>query len=487
MMIDSLKQLCPPSLRTIFMSLFASTALLSILISSPDQAVAQAPRAAIEEEIRYRVELGSSIAVSVSAESADEIVAIKAYYRPHGDNTISSYNYPDFKAGKSIDATFEIDVRSPSYYPPGTMFDLNFEFTTSDGSVVESDSYVVENLDADRQWQRVGGDDLELIYYGINQNAITHLYSETSSRLPRIKSALGISETPTLRAVIFPNFRDLARYGPMISEAATDGTFFGGFAYAQYNLTIMASPSVSILTHELTHLIYDKAFSSPLSGRSPVWLNEGIASYFETGSRAQPRATFAPHLRAGEIMSFRKMNSVPGRRRDIGVFYAQSADFVAFLAERYGEQELGRLIHRLNEGDQIDEAMLFVYGSDLTALENDWRSSYGLPPVPNPEPTVAFNFDELPPTIPGLPTYATETDSAVAKATPRPTALPHTQVAVTTAPTPEPTVIQATPTPGGYFTGSEGEEWPTPNPTMLIVFALLGLGVFAMLWRRTRT
>ncbi len=484
-MIDSFQHSFSLTRRVISLTAIASVTTLVLLISNPDEVASQAPRAAINEEVRYQVELGDNIAISVSAEFADEIVALKAYYRPHGDNTISSYAYPEFEAGKRVDAKFEIDVRSPAYYPPGTVFDLNFEFTTSDGTVVESSKYVIENIDADRQWQRIAGDDLELIYYGINPNAMTRLHSETSARLPRIKSALGISETPPLRAVIFPNLRDLTRYGPMISEAATDGTFFGGFAYARYNLTIMASPSTSVLTHELTHLIYDKAFPSPLRGRSPAWLNEGIASYFETGSRTLPKATFAPHLRAGETMSFRKMNSVPGKRRDIGVFYAQATDFVAYLAEKYGARELGNLVARLNEGDQIDEAMLSVYGSDLTELENDWRTSYGLAPAPTPEPTSSFTFDELPPTIPGLPTYAPDADQT-AKATPLPTKVPPTPIYIVTVPTSEPTVIPVTPTPGGYFTGGEGEEWPSPNPTMLIVFVLLGLGVFAMIWRRTK-
>ena len=479
-------------------ALIAALALVSLNAKSIS---AQSPRPSDNEVVTHNVILGDKITVWIETEIDAEIKEARFWMRPHGQDTIRAYSYVDFTQDNSVRATGEIDVRSPSYFPPGTIFDVRFEFTAVDGTIYSSNTYHLEHIDDQHDWRRVSDERLEIIYYGINDRSIQNLHDKTTSRLPEISAALGVNDIPQFRAVIFPSLRELTLHGPTISQAATDGHYFGGFAYGEYNLTIMSSPSSETLVHELTHLIFGRALTSPYATSAPAWLNEGNASYWETGNRRDSLQRFRPIARSGNVTEFAAMNAIPGLRKDIGNFYTQSTDFVGYLIENYGPDSIGKLLYELNSGKDIDTAMRAVYGGSLAQIENGWRNEWGLRSVSSPESPVDIQ-KELPPTIPGLPTVKTgtlerlaENDSAqdppvesrTRNVEPEPVATPLPQATVAPQPTIEPTSAPPTPIPNGtnvYFTGTADDEWPQIKPSAIIVFVLLGLGIMALMYRR---
>ncbi len=401
----------------------------SMLLNAHESVRAQKPIAVESEALDYTVHLGDKIMVTVSIVIEDDIQEARFWLQPHGKNTIPSYHYSDFEQTDRVDATTEFGVRTPSYFPPGTRFDGRFEFVASDGTVYSTDTYVIDYLDRQRDWQRVADDRLEIVYYGLNRRSIEGLHSASVARLPEIIESLRLDDAPQLRAVVFPNLRDLTTYGPMFSQAATDGMYFGGYAYDEYRLLLMSSPSLEVMVHELTHLLFGLKLDSPYAYHAPAWLNEGHSSFWETGSRAKSIRQFRSIVRSDRVTEFSKMNAVPGIRNEISNFYTQSNDFVGYLIEEYGRDSIGKMLEQLNEGKNIDEAMRVVFGGSLVEVENRWRAEWDLPPLS--EAPVLVNVEEaLPPTIPGLPTIETgtlemldsEPDETVAVAVETPTA-----------------------------------------------------------------
>ena len=468
---------------------------------------AQSPRNTENETVTHHVVLADKIIVEIDTTIDAEIKEARLWIWPHGRETIPSYSYVEFTQTDTIRATAEIDVQSPSYFPPGTIFNVRFEFISTDDEVYTSDTYHIEHIDNLHDWRRIADDSLEIIYYGINDRAIQNLHAKTAPILPEIAQALRVEDIPQFRAVIFPNVRELTIHGPTISQAATDGHYFGGFAYDQYNLTIMASPSAETLIHELTHLIFGRALDSPYATPAPAWLNEGHASYWETRERDPAIRRFRPIARSGRVTEFAAMNTVPGIRRDINNFYIQSTDFVSYLIETYGRDSIGHLLSELNAGNNVDDAMFAVYGGTLDQIENGWRKEWGLPQVASVEQHVDIETD-LPPTIPGLPTIITgnlgteKGQSSITIETQQSTEAveptqgqatepaPQTLIPPQPQPTPEPqpTAVELTPLPTRtihYITGSDS-EWPQIKPSAIIVFLLLAAGVAAMMYRRLR-
>ena len=480
--------------------------MLCLTIAIADSASAQSPRTSPNEVVTHHVVLGDKITVSIDTEVNETIKDAKFWVRPHGPDTIPSYSYIDFTQDDTLKGIGEIDVRAPSYFPPGTIFDVRFEFTTTSGNVLSSATYLVEHIDNDHDWQRVSNELLEIVYYGLSPRSIESLHTRVASRLPEITQALGVEDNPQYRAVIFPNLRELTLHGPRISQAATDGIYFGGYAYDEYNLTIMASPSAEVLIHELTHLIFARKIDSPYATAVPGWLNEGNSSYWESGDRRDTSNDFRRFARSGDVTEFSKMDSVPGIRSDIHRFYVQSADFVGYLLENYGRDSVGKLLEEFNAGKNVNEAMTATFGNNLVELENDWRREWGLPTIRTSAARLSDLILEVVPTIPGLPTIergTSQTDSShpkeqntsVETATPRPyvtparipaAATPKPQSTVEPQPTALPTTLTPFPT-SVYFVPGPDDEWPTVKPSAIIVFLLLGLGVVAMMYRRFRT
>ena len=482
--------------------LIATMALIGFVYFVSVPTLAQSPRPVGNEIVTHHVTLSDKITVDIEVDIDAEIKEARLWVKPHGEDKVASYRYVDFEQKERLTATGEIDVHSPSYFPPGTIFDVRFEFVSVDNDIYSSSTYVVEHLGNDHNWQRVSDDLLEIVYYGLNRRSIENLHSRVASRLPEINSALGVTDSPRYRAVIFPNLQELTRHGPRISQAATDGTYFGGFAYDEYNLTIMSSPSAEVLVHEMTHLIFARKLTSPYATAAPGWLNEGNSSFWETGDRRKPSRDFAPFVRSGNVSEFAKMDSVPGLRDDIHRFYIQSADFVGFLLENHGRDSVGKLLDELNTGKEIDEAMQTVFGGTLTQIENEWRREWRLSPVGTSVERIVDIQTDLPATIPGLPTIETGTLNTEVTGANRqtdaiPTPQPEPVVLATSAPRTSELQPQATvapeqppaatpiPTPSSvYFTGSPDEEWPTVKPSAIIVFLVLGLGFLALMYRR---
>ena len=493
------------------LGLITSSLALVAMVSIDEGVRAVHPTPVITHAYGYTVVLGESITIEYEiyiggdyGEPHTDVDEVQVKLRPVGIESVSTYGYAEIERGvwgngdlvygRYVIATYTLPTASPRYFPPGTLFEVTLVYM-SDGETVREYDFPepVEYLDEERDWQRILDDDLELIYYDIPTSTIESLHRDTSRNVARIKDVLGVTEHPPLRAVIFPNVRELTKFGPTISQSATDGIFFGGFAYSQYLLTIMASPSVPILTHELTHLLHDIAMGSPSTVRAPAWLTEGIATYLETGQRHHlPRN----YRNDRSITRFRELSSVPGLRQDIGIFYRQSADFLGFLAETQGDESIGRLLAELGNGARIDDALTTVYGGNLDELENVWRSQYGLAPVDVRKPIHFEPRRDYPPTLVPIPTAnrggenrlgdpdANGSRTLEERAEPAvlPTALSLTDRIRVQAATP----TASTPTAGGYVT-TPGDAGFRANPTLVLVFFLLALGFGALFLRRMRS
>lgn len=455
-------------------------------------ASAQSTRVKTEGDFSYTVDLGKSINLTYSFETGTPVDEVQVVMHPIGLHAVSTYGYAELEGEIRVTATYQLQTASPRYFPPGTLFDIRFILRGDNELVLETEEFRVEYLDEERNWQRIGDADLELIYYDIPTSAIRSLHNNVSRNVTRIKEVLGVSEHPPLRAIIFPNVQELTKFGPTISQSATDGIFFGGFAYSRYLLTIMASPSATVLIHELTHLLHDVAMGSPSTVRAPAWLTEGIATYLETGQRNPlPRG----YRNNRSVTRFRELSTVPGRQQDIGIFYLQSGDFLGFLAELQGDQSIGELLAELSNGTRVDDALVAVYGGNLDELENVWRAQYGLPPIDVREPIYFEPRRDFPPTLVPIPTANRGAENRLgdspsnqpeviderAEPAPLPTARPVPDRIDAQAPTPN-----VDDSADGYVT-SPFEDGFRTNPTMVLVFFLLALGFGALFIRRMRS
>jgi hypothetical protein len=135
-----------------------------------------------------------------------------------------------------------------------------------------------------------------------------------------------------------------------------------------------------VLHHELVHAAID--FASP-SYRLPVWVNEGIAEWFENRATGKRRlssgewAALADASRGGEWISTPALlqpsfSGVPPG--SVGLAYLQSYASIDLLVRRRGERSLESFLHTLLRLRDSDRALRRVYRMDLAGIQQALRA-----------------------------------------------------------------------------------------------------------------
>ena len=351
--------------------------LASIVIATAEAGGPQlSPTDQVQGPIRvvsstHEVDFPEAVTFRLQAEADSPITQVRLYYRL-ARLPVNIYGYPEFTPSTSVTADFEVRTSGASYIPSGVDIQYFYEIRDASGNTFETERYTVEYLDPRFRWQRLRHGNLQVLWHDMSEDRVSQVVGRISERLEEVKSLVGLVETPPIKAVLVNDLREARRSFPTISAAATRGHVYGGFAFDEYDLFVLAGLSPDPFVHEVTHLLLGEALDSPFA-RVPAWLNEGLAMYFESGAhRREPVVEQA--ARDDKLMRLSAMNNQPGRPRDVSLFYAQSWSLVDHMIDAFGVERMSALLAALGDGSRVDEAVPEVYGFSLQELESRWRS-----------------------------------------------------------------------------------------------------------------
>ncbi|MBI4801777.1 MAG: hypothetical protein HY796_04545 [Elusimicrobia bacterium] len=154
----------------------------------------------------------------------------------------------------------------------------------------------------------------------------------------------------------------------------------GGVAYGNAILIYESEGSAAVLSHEMTHLIFNE-FLGLANSNSLKWLNEGLAVYEETQGYWQSKADYSRRLSSlvvGNPIPFLQMiNLAPQGERDAVVerWYAQCGSVAAFLIKEGGTLGFSIFLSRIRDGATVDAAAaeaFTVLGKNLAEIEKAW-------------------------------------------------------------------------------------------------------------------
>ena len=95
--------------------------------------------------------------------------------------------------------------------------------------------------------------------------------------------------------------------------------------------------------------------------------------YFEPHGHQRESEVRRAYAR-GSLIPLRHMGSVPGKPRDVRLFYSQSASIVRFMADAFGEDRLSALFRAIGDGESVEEALVSTYGLSTQQLDGAWRA-----------------------------------------------------------------------------------------------------------------
>ena len=134
----------------------------------------------------------------------------------------------------------------------------------------------------------------------------------------------------------------------------------------------------STLKHELCHVVlYDMFVRRPHA--LPRWLNEGLAVHVSgdwelSDDWAASKRDLYSSLRQGSIPDFSDIaGGFPASEWKARDAYAQSAFFVEYLYDRFGNERMNGLLKRLARGQKFDKAFHAATGRRFDRVEEHWR------------------------------------------------------------------------------------------------------------------
>ncbi len=348
-----------------------------------------------------------NVTFTLGVDSDTELVDVDLLYKIAGQ-VVTSRNQADFVPGTSVDAEFVLNQTEPgNYFPPGTELQYWWKLTDADGTVTTTERQNLFYLDENHTWDTLENERLTLYWYEGDDEFSQNLFDRANASLDTLENDLGVMLEEPIKIFIYADHTDfMDAYFPSGQEWA------GGAAFDEDGVVMMTVEpdqpewGTIITTHEMTHLVIHRATDNFFTGdlTLPRWLDEGIAVY--TSGELNTRRDFQQALNYGldnnQLFTLRTLASPFSSDADEAVLsYAQSGAVVDYIVDTYGAEAVAELLESLSEGALYDEALEQAIGLDTIGLDNAFRESVDLPPLPPlpeivSEPTVEEEVEPVP-------------------------------------------------------------------------------------------
>jgi hypothetical protein len=219
---------------------------------------------------------------------------------------------------------------------------------------------------------------LTLSYPPAAEERVAPLVRDADAIKAQLAAALGQHVLGRVEVRVAPTASDMARLAPASNPPPT---YASGVAYRGLGLVLLtmlqprgaeAVDLEEVFRHELAHVALDDAL---LGQHIPVWFNEGLAISLSGENRFDREKTLWHATLSGTLLPLSELDrSFPSDHAEVGVAYAESADFLRFLMRRADESRFVSMISRVREGQPFERALADAYGSDVRKLEFQWRS-----------------------------------------------------------------------------------------------------------------
>ncbi len=226
-------------------------------------------------------------------------------------------------------------------------------------------------------WTTVSG--LYANVHGDAHDAVTvkRLANHAARSVPALVKRLGLAPGGTADVYLVGDEARFSSLQPGQTPDWADGT-----AWPRWALVFLKSPSIRpgtaqplevVLDHELVHVILGQAF-----GARPVprWLQEGMAQFY-AGESAERAMAMARGDYGGRVLPLLQFTGgFPLDPLAAQLAYAESADFVAWIAGRNGEPALRELVRVMAAGGSTEQGVRAATGLSLAEADAQWRAPY---------------------------------------------------------------------------------------------------------------
>ncbi len=189
-----------------------------------------------------------------------------------------------------------------------------------------------------------------------------------------------------VRVEIYPRVSHLADVSPLkASEIRNSGTI----ALCKYNRLMIVSPRALVygyswldtLAHEYIHLVITKRSRN----LTPIWLQEGLAKFFENRWRERKNARLTPSsedllataLRKKALIRFEAMSPSMAKlptQSDTALAFAEVFMVIEMLFTKTGAAGINQMIDAMRDGKSDQEAVEVLAEKSFRRFQREWKN-----------------------------------------------------------------------------------------------------------------
>ena len=133
----------------------------------------------------------------------------------------------------------------------------------------------------------------------------------------------------------------------------------------------------NVVKHELCHLYIHQYVGNR---QVPRWFDEGIAQWASDGIsdivHDRKRSFLNKAAFTGNLLPLASLNrDFPLRDSDFILAYEESKDFVVYMVNLYGKENMLRILRYLKNGENLNDAVYLSLTVPFETVEKNWRNS----------------------------------------------------------------------------------------------------------------
>ena len=393
----------------------------------------------------YAAEIAKRITFPLEVSSSADITKIYLSVRFPGTTAAGSRIIPKFSEGRNVKtmAVWNLDrelVGMPGgYLPPGAEGVYSWHIEDAAGNVLDTPPAPFRVNDERFEWQKIENDRFAVYWYKGGEAFGQSIFDRLNQTIDRIEESIGARYPDKIQVFVYA---DDSAFESILSPGHSNAEFVGATPVDEFSVMLVKSAPEDLqfalvaAPHELVHMVINQELGAGLGQVSlPLWMNEGLASYYEYDPpkmEERYQTLLDDAIKNDTLLRLRNYASTRPNDYDEGLLmYGQGYSVVEFIVNQFGRAKLAQIFQELKHGS-ADDAFQKVLSVNQDGLENLWRKqvgaiqkNYATQPTATAlaQPTFALSSAETPASS-GAATPTAQAIAAAPTSAPAPTTAP---------------------------------------------------------------
>lgn len=320
------------------------------------------------------------ILFTVFAASDAQITSVRLRYNVLPDRPAASVR-SQCTTGLVVNCQATVGNTAVSNLVPGGVVVYHWELEDEDGNTFSTEEMSVTYEDDRFEWESISDGNLTVYFYFGSDETHRTVLRTARETVDSLSQLLDTNVDFPVKIWVYTTADDLQPAVAARRGRGPDSSVrtLGEVGASDTALVSRDVDFLNIVRHELAHIVTGQATRNHIA--FPGWINEGISTYAQRELLPDEESALQIAIRRDAVLPITSLTgSAQGAAATVSLFYGESGAIIAFMVAEFGEEKFAEFVAALRL-DNLDGALVEVYGFDGLGLENAWRLSVGLPEI----------------------------------------------------------------------------------------------------------